>query len=511
MVLSKKAIASALDIGSFESSQLSKDGAKVYRSSAVFPCILSASQNCYLLFLNYWVIKNKIDPSDLAFKITIRSEDGRELCVVSISNEFVYRLINLKDVYSSQRADQATVKGSVEFELISASNLVFPFPALTYLIETDGCFSAVHSAGRVKNQDETTDSSVTIESNWQCRFDSSWTPFFHFFRGQNCTTCKSITVMLHDANGVLRESADLSVERIPAYGSRLFYIDEIFNVSEDTNMMDSFISVMISASDTYPRMIVGNYHRATNRYEVTHSYPWHDGSDRIEPSTRKVAGIIDAFCGSGVSLSLRSFPTFGTQSIAPALLNLASSTPVEDSREYDAVLNEFLKGMGRLDIDDFGGRLSLRLGASSFPARVTMSYQFSVSDFEDSNFQTDISDGLKTNLFKPRKFIWGHGAVGGGFRTLLFLRALEFTDFRDARESKIVIELHLFDYSDILKKIIELPLNEVVELDITEFLQSRPDSMRFVAWYAIVPDAHCDAFWLAFNSTNGNIFGDHAF
>ncbi len=97
-----------------------------FRSSAIFPILLSEAIHCRLLFLGYWALKREIQTVTLV--ATLRDQMGNSLHreVRCIDQPKAYCL----DVQDMILQEQNNFVGSLEVEFFSGQDLVFPYPAV---------------------------------------------------------------------------------------------------------------------------------------------------------------------------------------------------------------------------------------------------------------------------------------------------------------------------------------------------------------------------------------------
>ena len=122
----------------------------VLRSSAIFYVRQSKDVSTTINFMNYWKVKRGIDVAVVA---STRKMDGTLLGRTRLNfdaGEVVNFRPNLGD----------DSEGSVEIEILSIQNLVFPYPALMAFYETDNTVSMVQqlcasllAAGARRRQD----------------------------------------------------------------------------------------------------------------------------------------------------------------------------------------------------------------------------------------------------------------------------------------------------------------------------------------------------------------------
>ena len=490
-----------------------RDEALCNRASCLFPVYLSDKQDTHLIFLNYWTIKNYIAPENLLFNIRVRKESGELIykdpyCPVNSHNQ-----ISIKSLLQQKGGKiEQEFAGTVELEVISTSNLRYAFPAVTVVYQSNELFSAVHSAGRIKNTDENQDSRYTRETNWNCKFDRNVTPFFHYFVGPATPKNKTIEVAILNFEGQAVKKINVDISHLSPFGCETFFADSLFDVSGLDNSY--FMSVQVEHNSIYPRLIVGNFFKIERFYEVTHSYPLLEELDYcpVRPDDTYQSTIC-AFSTKGLDLILRSFPTFNR----PQMLWDTYVKSYEQTRLYIDESNDpksvkrFFEGRGSYSLNEDNEFVAFCLKGKNTPARMTISYQYSVSGIR-SPYSTDISDGAKACIFPPKITLWGHGLISNEFDTLIFLRNKSHTpNITKPSRGKLRV------FSNFNEMIFDIEIDsETLKVIKLRDLVGMPDvknkeDVQFLSWVLNMDQPTCDTFWVSFNGRTGSIFGDHGF
>ncbi len=159
-----------------------------HRASAVYPLRLRPTTDLHIVFLNYWLLKSGI--KDIGINIRVYDDHGKIFARQSFEGLSLHNEFSVRDNILRPNGVNLPFDGMVEVEVVSISNLAFPFPAIVGIYEADGRFSAVHAAGRIKNADEPKKAVRSQETNWNCCFERSTNgqyystvPFFHYFVG----------------------------------------------------------------------------------------------------------------------------------------------------------------------------------------------------------------------------------------------------------------------------------------------------------------------------------------
>ena len=110
----------------------------VLRSSAIFYVRQTENVTTTINFMNYWKAKRCIDVAVVA---STRKMDGTLLGRTRLNFD-AGEVVNFRPDLGGD------TEGSVEIEILSIENLVFPYPALMAFYETDKTVSMVHSYAR---------------------------------------------------------------------------------------------------------------------------------------------------------------------------------------------------------------------------------------------------------------------------------------------------------------------------------------------------------------------------
>ncbi len=483
------------------------------RASSIFPIYISKNNDTFILFLNYWSLKNKINKKKLLFVLKIRNTDGHLVKNFIYEDLNLHNQISIKKILEKNKLFKNNFKGTVEFELISTQNLRFPFPAITVVYKSDNLYSAVHSAGRIKNHDEDQKIEYSEESNWKIKISKDITPFFHYFNGPSKPIKKYIEVKALNKNGKLLEKKNIDVSSINNFGSRTFYIDKLFKSKKIDN--SCFFSVLTEHNSIYPRLVVGNFFKKKNFHEVTHSYPVHKDLDYCkQDNINDYQSTISGFTSDLLGLKMRSFPNYNKSDMITDIYiqkNDDNSLEKDDGRLNKRKIQNFIKGKDEIILDDNSKFLSLCLKGKKVPNRMTISYQFYVKNkmIKDNMFSTDISDGSKSSLFPPKYTYWGHGIFEKDFDTCIFLRNKSHSP---KETKKCVAKLTIFSKN--FRKIFKIRIQpeSIKNLVFSKLMKNtKIPKSEFCSWIIKTDQPTCDTFWLCYNTKNGNVFGDHGF
>ncbi|MES2414730.1 MAG: hypothetical protein V4614_13070 [Pseudomonadota bacterium] len=475
------------------------------RSSAIFAVRLREGCDLLVAYLNYWALKNRIDSVRRIVRLYDEAGQlyGRHDEQVS-GNGADFSVRNLF-------ALAADFDGMVEVEFISTDNLRFSFPAIQGFYRAGDAFSTVHSAGRVVNTDEPQAAPrPSRESNWICKFAEGITPFFHVFRSGLATAPVTIDVEVLSPDSEVLFSAQLAGLLKGPFSSKLLLLDDIFpELASHRPEAGSYCRVTVPREGIFPRLVVGNLHRANNLLEVTHSFAQQDGQDFVaKPDGVDLASFIPGIKPEQLDLALYSFPT---NAASPVSASLRRQGTADARMQPTGETMQWLAGgpgsrLFRYELAENDRLMSLDLTGAQVPSRLNVSYQFSVPG---SPYSTDIATGAKSCAYPPKHSHWGTGVVGAGFRTLLMARNMSHTPAATKR-SQGTVKLWLQDQDMQQRELeIEAEAGAFWTIDISAWTVdgSKP---YFVHWLANFDQPSIEIFWVSY-ADDGRICGDHSF
>ena len=478
------------------------------RASAVFPLYLRAECDVRIVFLNYWEIKNSLKGSVVNF--WIYNEAGEMVARETFPVEAEHNDFSMNRLLRGHDFD-----GMVNVEIVNTGNLVFPFPAITAFYQSGDNISGVHSAGRVKNAEEPRFVSELVETNWSCKWKKDITPFFAAFNGQQRDFIQQIEVKVFSPKREVLMEKNFDPQLAGAFANKVFYLDEIFDYDPDSVPNDSYVEVRLPTCDAFPRMVVGNFHRRSNFHEVTHSFAHQYNEDYLEATPDSDKGVMipsinPVATNDELSLNLVFFPT-NCKGIARG--GWRRGKPGETVQPADERFELNCGGEGSVLVNyaiAAGDQIAaLDIDSGSIPTRINTNYVYKVAA-ADSDFSSDIAAGQIVKYFPPKMVTWGHGVVGKGYKTILFMTAFAHDDeTRLASDGALTVYLangksYSKQYSIGLDSGILINVNELIGDDLQDDLQT-------LSWYYLQQKrTKLVAYWISY-AEDGRVTGDHAF
>ena len=477
------------------------------RSSAIFPLFLRQNTDVRVVFLNYWEIKNKLINSTINF--WIYNQSGERVMVHSFEITNSHNDFSMKALLGLESFD-----GMVNVEIINTSNMNFSFPAISCFYQSGDTFSAVHSSGRIKNSEEARFNSELIETNWTCKWINNLTPFFHLFNGPQRDFLDNIEVTIHSKNqdAIMKKTFDPEIAE--PFASKIFFLDEIFNYEPTKIPSNSYISVKIKNCDVFPRMVVGNFHRKIDFLEVTHSFAHQFVNDYLEPVSEKEKGFVipsinPIATNDELSLNLIFFPTNCEGNVSG---RWREGKPGETVTLTDKLFEYNCGGKDsevlNIEIPPGNKIAALDIDSGDIPTRINTNYVYKVFTAE-SEFSTDIAAGQIVKHFPPKMTTWGHGIIGKGYNTFLFLTA--FAHDEDTRiDTKGELTIHM-SHNRIYRQDFSINKDSGIFINISEIIDDDMNELEIFSWnYLQEKRTKLVAYWLSYAS-DGRITGDHAF
>jgi hypothetical protein len=482
------------------------------RSSCIFPIYFDGPENdLFIVFLNYWTLKNELDSAKLSVNYRIYDGDGDLLLRKNLPINAWHNQQSVKGLLEEAKYQNSdTLSGMIEVEVVSVENLRFSFPGITGIYRAGNLYSSVHAGGRIKNSDENQDPFEIVETNWTCKWGQGISPFFHYFNGPNKPQNKSLEVSILGLDGELLDSMSVDVSQLPPFGSRVYFVNEIFQGKIFDN--DAFVCVKLEGGSKFPRMIVGNYHKSRKFMEVTHSFSLIDKADYCPTGVGiEFESMLCCLGPDKLNLRVHVFPTnglakFGLQTYAQdeceQRLTPVMSDVVPFKYEYGA-MDFHIKAKTRF--------MCCRLTGGMVPSRLNASFIYTVAN-KQSSFSTDIASGAKSSVYPPKYNHWGQAYLSEDYDTVIMIRN---NSHRPSETNVGNCQLKIFGSSSVFEFefLINaessrfISLRDLISLRLSEFnLQA-----KFLSWFLITDVPTCETFWISFREEDGAIFGEHGF
>jgi len=255
--------------------ELPKNYSPTMRSSAVFPIRVEEKKiDTIVTFMGYWLLKREI--KEVTALITLRASNGSvvitESNLIDCVKSFKWSMKEMLD--KSKENVKGNFLGSVEVEIFSARDMVFPYPAITlsYVSELGNTF--VHTCGRIYNDLsdlEENNEQVVPETGFDIISKNEFNPYFSFVNGPIAIVKENIDLEFINVKG-----ESLFVEKIIENESP--YSTIWINILESESARSFFndergtVKINHDLKGFYPRFVVGNVYNNFEAISLSHSY-----------------------------------------------------------------------------------------------------------------------------------------------------------------------------------------------------------------------------------------------
>ena len=242
----------------------------IFRSSAIFPFLINKELNTNIYFLGYWLIKRKI--KEVSLLITLRNNTGNIIKRESILIDKV-KSFNLSIKKYLQVKKNEHIFGSIELEIFSSQDMVYPFPAFVINLKGSSTSSFVHTCGRVYNDIadlESNNSELTPESGFDISEKKNCAPFFSFVNGPKKIIDEKINLSLINHKGLVK-SKTIKFNKIRPYET--IFVN--FLKQKEKKFFENkkgIVRIKHNFKTFFPRFLSGNFDKKKFNSSITHSY-----------------------------------------------------------------------------------------------------------------------------------------------------------------------------------------------------------------------------------------------
>lgn len=245
------------------------------RSSGVFPIRVEDKKiDTVVTFMGYWLLKREI--KEVTAIITVRASNGKTVIVESNLIDCVKSFKwSMKEMLSKSHENfDGNFFGSVEIEIFSARDMVFPYPAITlsYLSELGNTF--VHTCGRIYNDIsdmEENNEQIVPETGFDIISKKEYSPYFSFVNGPFAIDKEKIGLEFINTEG---ESLFVkrTIENENPYATIWINILDDESVRSFFNDERGIVKINHDLKGFYPRFVVGNVYNNYEAISLSHSY-----------------------------------------------------------------------------------------------------------------------------------------------------------------------------------------------------------------------------------------------
>ena len=473
------------------------------RASAIFPCYINENNDQVLTFQNYWKWKGKIKDLDI-YVTLINSQSTKKIkkkIKLSSHNE-----ISIKKIFGITK-----FSGMIHFEIFSEKNLRFPFPAIyCFFLNTSGLISCVHSGGRVLNKNELTITDKFNETNFLCKLNNDFEPFFHIFKGPKAQKNKKlIEIEVFNKNNKKIFNLKKFVELKKPYSSEIFFLSKFLNANHLKMIKgkEFFLVIKYSEKRIFGRIVAGNYDKKNDALFTTHTlnaYEKSNSKDIIKPVKNYNSNIfLSLMSDKKLNLETRVYPTGQKFKLN---FQVKSSRKENNQVKKSNRIEKISSGKnGKIFTKKISNKnLTLLYANKKIPGRIYVSHNYS---FDGCRHPTDM--GLSfTNINIPQKRVhWGQLFVKKGSESVILIRNISHERITNNKYTECSLEFFNNEY--LKRKKFKINVNSFKIINLKNFTHKiRSD---FLSWKLFAKDGNLEVVWLSLNKKDGSICGDHSF
>lgn len=246
-----------------------------FRSSAIFPVIHNADYSSKVIFMGYWLLKRNIKEIGLLY--TLRAAEGniisRKYLLIDSAKAFSIQLSEFNDMIGDNFI------GSLEMEIFSTQDLVYPYPAFVLVYFGDHFSTAVHTVGRIYNdiEDLTKNEEYKVrESGFDIYGSPDLSPFVSLTNGPIKNERPEITYTINNSkkNSV---KGKFNIPALKPFETVFVKLKDHIDLSSILGDEAGTITLGHNFEGFFPRFAVGNFDEKAKTVSITHSY--YDSSD----------------------------------------------------------------------------------------------------------------------------------------------------------------------------------------------------------------------------------------
>jgi len=327
----------------------------VFRSSAIFPVIKNSNYTSRISFLGYWFLKHTI--KEIGLVLTFRNNDGSIISKISstLDSPKVF-LIELDDLLKENNIKENKFYGSIELEVFSSKNLVFPYPAFAINFYNKDFCTSVHSVERTYNNfQDLQENQITVvpEAGFDMYENIDLHSFLAFVNGslQNNDAKINYTIVNHSSNNI---TGSINIGKVKPYQMKILEFGKyIKNLEQFLENKSGTITFTHNLEGFFPRFLVGTIQNTFPSISITHSY--YDCTNCDSQSDYFIQ-TNDKFIDSAISIPLFLENQFYTDLILYPIFSPSNFTISFDT--YDAAGNLLKKYPDFLKIETKNQKLN---------------------------------------------------------------------------------------------------------------------------------------------------------
>lgn len=247
----------------------------VLRSSAIFPVMHTELYSSKVIFMGYWLLKRNIREVGLLY--TLRNESGtllsRKYVLIDSAKAWSVQMSEFTDLLN-EAGEPENFIGSLELEIFSTQDLVFPYPAFVLVYFNETSSSVVHTVGRVYNDIEDLQQNneyQVSESGFDIYGRDGLSPFLSFTNGPLPAEEPKVTYEIVDAKHHAT-SGTFALAPLKPYETVFLYLKDHIDLQTLLGDEPGMIRFGHNFSGFFPRFLVGNLDQPAQSVSITHSY-----------------------------------------------------------------------------------------------------------------------------------------------------------------------------------------------------------------------------------------------
>lgn len=244
----------------------------VFRSSAIFPILHGPTITSEVLFLGYWLLKRQI--KEVTVLLSLRDGQGALLERRSLTVDCVKAFKLTVTELLPDTWEGTHLEGSLELEVFSSRDMVFPYPAFVVSYVGEGFSTAVHTTGRIYNnlEDLQEHSRRVGETGFDIHAGEQLQPFIAFVNGVAPSKAPTLhyTIINHLEQS---KTGSFQLADLGAYQTAFVRLDEyIPQLAAFLDGKAGTIKLEHHFEGFFPRFVAGNFQQNPDLVSITHTY-----------------------------------------------------------------------------------------------------------------------------------------------------------------------------------------------------------------------------------------------
>lgn len=501
----------------------------VFRSSAIFPVLHTDQYSTKVIFMGYWLLKRHIREIGLLY--TLRSQAGeiigRKFLTVNSAKAFSIHL----NEFSEQIGESFT--GSLELEIFSTQDLIFPYPAFVLVYYSDTFSTAVHTVGRIYNDIEDLHQNEAYqarESGFDIYGTETLSPFVGFTNGPIPNEQPTLNYEVLNQQGETFQGT-FTLPPLAAFETHFLHLKDHLPLHDWLGDAVGTIKLGHNFEGFFPRFTVGNFDTRTHSISITHSYydcsPFNDAHsywNRLDNAFHDASATIPLYITDGQYTRLMVYPTFSPSDFQlsfdffDADGNLLKSAPnyqrirSEDNRCQQFDLGAIVEALG---LDPATPKLVNVHGNWDDKSRIPTRLKFALNvGYGDrlaelpSNVCFSPPLGNPNTLKKSGTFRWAP-FVNIGESEIAFTNGAPLREYD--RSATVNLSFHREADDQVLTRTLLIPANGQRRLTLADDHELRDFFGGSAGWVAAQADnPYVNGFYFDFHP-NGAVAADHVF